>query len=104
MVKCICESKNVNLAKINGIIFFSCLLVILIQGIVDYYTNTKFKIKNLNKKIIILIVFSIIMIVFNSISFEDKENNNEKKKLLSNGEINSINNEMTDVQSKNNIP
>ena len=104
MVKCICESKNVNLVKINGIIFFSCLLVILIQSIVDYYTNTKFKIKNFNKKIIVLIVFSIIMIVFNSISFEDKGNNNEKKKLLSNGEINSINNEMTDVQSKNNIP
>ena len=104
MVKCICKSKNLNLAKINGIIFFSCLLIVLIQSIVDYYTNTNFKIKNLNKKIIVLIVFSIIMIVINSISFEEKANNNENKKLLVDDKINSINNKMTDVQSENNIP
>ena len=104
MVKCICKSKNLNLAKINGIIFFSCLLIVLIQSIVDYYTNTNFKIKNLNKKLIILIVFSVIMLVINSISFEEKANNNENKKLLVDDNKNSINNKMTDVQSENNIP
>ena len=104
MVKCICKSKNLNLVKINGLIFFSCLLIVLIQSIVDYYTNTNFKIKNLNKKLIILIVFSIFMIVINSISFEEKANNNEKKKLLVDDKINSINNKMANVQCENNIP
>tara|TARA_B100001248_G_C27020128_1_gene291619 strand:+ start:225 stop:359 length:135 start_codon:yes stop_codon:yes gene_type:complete len=44
------------------------------------------------------------MIVINSISFEEKANNNENKKLLVDDKINSINNKMTDVQSENNIP
>ena len=96
MVKCICNSSNISY-KVNIIIFFSFLLIIAIQSLVDYYTNYNFGIKNLNKKIIILIVFSILMIVINSISFEEKANNNEKKKLLVNEEINSINDEMTNV-------
>ena len=84
MVKCIGNSSNITSSKLNIIIFFGCLLIIAIQSLVDYYNNSEFDIKHFSKKMIILIIFCIIMIFINSISFEDKGNTNEKKKLINN--------------------
>ena len=86
MLKIICLSNNINIIRVNIIVFFSLFLLLGFQCLFDFLNDDISEINNIKKYAILFIIISIIGILSTCLIWEDKEN-----KYVSINESNRIN-------------
>ena len=87
MLKIICLSNNINIIRVNIIVFFSCFLLLGFQCLFDFLNEDISEINNIKKYAILFIIISIIGILGSCLIYED----NEQKYLNINEKDNQIN-------------
>jgi hypothetical protein len=74
MLKIICLSNNINIIRVNIIVFFSLFLLLGFQCLFDFLNDDISEINNIKKYAILFIIISIIGILSTCLIWEDKEN------------------------------